>query len=266
MTNPSDDEYRRRSAENLSGVEYGPKPLVTVTDAEILALDGPEMRRVTPLLGLGPTVSDQQRNLMVEEAANRLFSTGRADDGSPLGGDDLDTPEPTVRTVLRMRRSWLALLLVDQQMAIGRQWLTVYLRADRRAIAESVTPDGRHTFTALKRAAALDSVAQDLTPFPDAADEDGPHRTYSMSTWQQEAAGTLAASKVVTTVIVKRHDGTMRHMDDQRFAVYNLADRTELFVGEPDGRVNIGPIARRTLRDRLDRVTRPLDPVDGEYG
>lgn len=258
----TDDDYRRRCMAVLDGVDYGPRSVLTIGEAEILALDDPDKPRVTPLLGLGPPVSDQQRRLAVDEAAQRLFAEGRTEDGTPLGGPQADAEEPTVRTVLRMRRSWLGVLMLDQRGALGRQFLTVYLRADRRAMTEFVTSDGRHRFTVMTRAVALDAAAEILTPFPGAADRDRPGHAYPIDGWQDEAHVMLETAKIATSVISRRHDRAMAERAEDRFAVYNLDDRTELFAAESADQVRIAPVSRRTVRRRLEEITAPLDKAD----
>ncbi|UYM04931.1 hypothetical protein [Solicola gregarius] len=259
ISDPTYDAYRRRAEDVLADIQFGPRRLFTATDAEILALDGPDAKRVTPLLSLGPDVPDDQRSAAVEEAARRMFSDNAIADGTPLGGDSVSAPEPTVRTVLRMRRSWLALLAIDQRTAFGRQWVTAYLRADRRVLAEAVTPEGEHLFSAMKRALALDSAVQSLAPIPEATDEDGPGRRLDARTWQYDVRESLAEAKIVSVVIARRHDGSMRNLTDDRFSVYNFADRTEIMYAEDPDHVRIAPVSRQTLRDRLEAITSPLD-------
>lgn len=255
----ADDEYRRRASRLLEGVDLGPRHVLTITDAELLALDDPGKPRITPLLGLGPTVSDRQRRLAADEAARRLFTAQRTEDGTPLGGPDSSAGEPTVHTVLRMRRSWLGVLMIDQNAEIGRQFVTVYLRADGRAMTEFVTHDGHHHFTVLTRAAALDAAAEILTPFAEMDDRDGPGGTYPIAVWQRDATQLLANAKVVSTVVSRRQDRSMRRRVEDRLAAYNFDDRTEILHTETPGQVWIRPVARRTLRRHLDDITRPLD-------
>lgn len=258
----TDEDYRERCRRILDGVEYGPKPVLTITEAEILALDDPDKQRVTPLLSLGPPVSDHQRQLAADEAARRLFDIGRTEDGTLVGGPGSDAEEPTVRTVLRMRRSWLGVLMVDQRTALGRQFLTAYLRADRRAMTEFVTSDGRHQFTVMKRAVALDAATELLTPFPDAADADGPGQSYARDSWQDEVKQMLTTAKIATSVISRRQDRAMATRADDRLTVYNLDDRSEVLTAESADRVRIAPVSRRTLRTRLEEITSPLDGAE----
>ena len=162
-----------------------------------------------------------------------------------------------------MRRLWLALLALDQRTALGRQWVTAYLRADRRALAEATTPDGKHVFSVMKRALALDSAVHNLAPIAESSDEDGPARRLSVTTWQEDARQLLADAKIVTVVIGKRHDGQMRNVTDDRFTVYNFADRTEILYADDPGYVTLVPVSRQTLRDRLEEMTAPLRTGDG---
>ncbi|MGH3360797.1 MAG: hypothetical protein ACRDO7_18480 [Nocardioidaceae bacterium] len=254
------EEYRHRAARVLDGVENGPRHVLTITEPELLALDDPDKPRITPVLSLGPTVADQQRSLATDEAARRLMADGHAEDGTPLGGHDDPADEPTVRTVLRMRRSWLGVLLVDQNTALGRQFVTVYLRADGRAMTEAADRDGVHRFTVMTRGAAIDATIRTLTPFEEASDDDGPGLTYPVASWAEEARDLLAPAKIATVVISRRLGRTSGRRAEDRFTVYNFDDRTELFAVETPERVRIAPVARRTLRERLEEVTRPLEP------
>lgn len=255
----SDEDDRRRALDLFEGIAYGPKHAMTITDAEILALDGPNARRVTPLLSLDSSVSEHQRALVTDEAAERLSASGRTEDGTPLGGQDSTAPEPTARTVLGLRRSWLCLLVVNQETALGRQFMTLYLRADRRAMVEVTTRDGRHNFSVMKRAAALDAVARELTPVAKPTDTDAAGRAYPVSTWQTDAHDMLEQAKIASTVISRRQTRAMDRSTDDRFAVYNFEDHTEILYPEPPERVRIAPIARHTLRERLERITAPID-------
>ena len=74
-------------------------------------------------------------------------------------------------------------MLLDQRTATDRQWVTVYLRADGRALTEVATPDGRHAFSAMKRAAALDLAANTLVPRAGDVGTDDPGRNYSPRDW-----------------------------------------------------------------------------------
>lgn len=262
MTEATED-YQRRVIKLLDGIEYGPKRVLTITEPEMLALDGPDARRVTPMLRLGSDMPEGERERLVEETASRLFAAGETEDGTPLGGPDSVADEPTARTVLRMRRSWLGVLLIDQNASIGRQFITVYLRADRRAMTEVTSPEGKHEFAVMKRAVALDAASQFLTPFPESAQTDEDGMTYPMATWIEDAQEHLAPAKVASTVISRRQDRQMQRRVEDRFALYNFDDRTEIFFAETPERVRIAPISRLTLRDRLEEISRPID-IEGD--
>lgn len=255
----SDEDYQRRALQVFADVEYGPKHVLTATDAEILVLDGPDARRVTPLLSVDATVSEQQRALITDEASKRLFTDGRAEDGTPLGGQDSNDPEPTVRTVLRLRRSWLCLLVINQETALSRQFKSVYLRADRLAMVEIASRDGRHHFSVMKRAAALDATAEELAPVARPTDDGFHGRTYATSTWPDDAHDTLAQAKIASTMVSRRQTRAMDRRTEDRFAVYNFDDHTEILHPEPPGRVRIAPISRHALRERLETITAPID-------
>lgn len=261
----AEHDFQQRTRQIFDGVEYAPKPVLVISDAEILALDGPDKASLVPMLGLGEPVSDQQRALATEEAAQRLFETGRTETGTPLGGPDSADEEPTARTVLRLRRQWLSALLIDQNSGLGRQFTAVYVRADRRALVEVTTHDGRHQFTAMKRAAALDAAAGLLNPLPDVADDDGKGRVYPVATWQQDAQTLLGQAKIAASVISLRHNKTMDRRAEDRFALYNFDDRSEILYAESPERVRIAPISRRTLRERLEEITSPLDAQGADH-
>ncbi|MGH3360798.1 MAG: hypothetical protein ACRDO7_18485, partial [Nocardioidaceae bacterium] len=246
MSDTADESYRRRVVEIFDGVDYGPKQVLTLSDTEILALDDPKKQRVTPLLSL-QGLSGDRLNDTAKAAAERLFEAGHAEDGTPLGGPGSED-EPTVRTVLRMRRSWLCLLVIDQNSALGRDFISMYLRADGRALTELASHNGQHTFTVMKRAVALDSALQLLTPFAEVDSDDADGDAYPIGTWQDRAADTLAQAKVVSTVSSRRQNRAMDRRVEDRFAVYNFDERTEILFTESADRVRIAPIARPTLR------------------
>lgn len=256
----TDDAYRRRSAQLLEGVEYAPKRVLTISDAEILALDDPQRPRVTPLLSTRE-MSEQDRVRLARRAARRLFEAGHTEDGTPLGGPDSDAPEPTAQTVLRLRRSWLCLLTIDRTTSGERDFVSVYLRADGRAMTETATENGLHRFTLMKRAITLDCVVGILAPRVDGADADG--RTYPFATWQHEALTTLSRATVVSALICHRHDHAMERRTEDRFAVYSFDDRMEILFRETADRVRIAPISRKNLRRRLEEITRPIDAQEG---
>lgn len=253
------EEYRRRTIQVLDGTEYGEKQLMTLTDAEVLALDGPDAAQVTPLLSLQPPISEQQRLAAADEAAKRLFDTEHSDDGTPLGGTHSSEPEPTVRTVLQMRSSWVAQLLFEQVTALGRQWITICLRADRYALAEVATGDGRHQFSAMKRAAALDTATTLLTPIPESTDADGDGELYPLEGWEEAAGPALAKAKIVSTVLARRRNEALEVTDISKCAIYNFDDHTKVLRAEGSTGVRLAPIARPTLREWLDDSTRPRD-------
>src|SRR5690606_6030064 len=128
---------------------------------------------------------------------------------TPLGGPDSEYDEPTVRTVLRMRRSWLCLLVVNQETTAGRDFISVYLRADGRALTEHADATGQHAFTVMKRAIALDTVTHVLTPLTQSDGADGSGVASPTSTWQEQAMDTLAGAKVVSSVISRRQNRAM---------------------------------------------------------
>lgn len=255
-------DYRRRSNALLAGVEHGAKPVLTISDAEILALDGPRGPRVTPLLSL-QRLSESERDRVASQAGRRLMDRGRTEDGTPLGGPDGGADEPTVHTVLRMRRSWLCLLTVDQHSGYGRDFVTASLRADGCALLEVATQPGEHRFTVMTAASALDCILHALTPFAHVDGTEAAGRTYPRATWQGEAMARLSQANVVSAVISYRQDHAMERRAEERLAVYNFEDRTDvLFAEEPD-RVRIAPTSRAGLRSRLQRMTEPIDEQSG---
>lgn len=254
----SREDHKRRVRQIFDGVEFDAKRVLTVTDAEILALDDPKLPRVTPLLQLGDNVSENDRQQAASEAAERLFATGRTDDGTPLTVDSPDD-EPSARTVLRLRRSWLCLLTIDQMSGLGRQFTSIYLRADRRALVEVATPEGQHHFTAMKRAPALDVATEVLTPFKNSTDEDGSGRTYAIESWQRDTQELLRAAKIAGSVVSRRQSRDMQRRAEDRLALYNFDDRSEIMFPETPSRIRIAPISRSTLRGRLEELTRPID-------
>lgn len=249
-----DPDHARRTAQLLDGVELGPRRVLVVTDAELAVIDGSDAGRFGPLLTLGRDVDDATRNSTIDEAARRMSGTGATADGTRLGHDG--DAEPTVRTVLRMRRSWAAAVLIDQHTAGSHEWVAAYLRADGRALTEIATREGHHTLAVLTRAAALDAIAEILTPRASTRGADGPERAVPIDALPHMIEHELGTATVVSSAVVKRVDRVTHTFQDERFAVYSLPERTEHLVHTASGVARLTQVSRPTVRARLDAMTR----------
>lgn len=237
----------------FEGAALGPRDVLTLSDEEIVAIEGADAPRVAPLLSLIDQ-TPQRMALAPQKGARSLAERGlaRVDPEASVEGVDA-----TVRTILRMRRSWTSLLLVDQVTAVSRTFTAAYLRADGRTLIEDVKQDGSHRFLVMKTAAAYDNLVQMLTPFPGASDEQGWPIAYTTTEWEHQAATAFADAKVVAVVVGLRNhlrEGD-EDVDERRLSVYAFEDRTEVALPDGDGRLATAPTSRRQLRRHLLRLT-----------
>lgn len=237
----------------FDGIAQGPRDILRLSDEEIVAIEGADAPRVAPLLSL---VGEPPETMAAapQNGAHSLADRGLARIGSEATVDDVDAK---VRTVLRMRRSWQALLLVDQLTAVSKTFTAAYLRADGRTMVEDVKQDGSHRFLAMTTQAAYDNLVQMLTPLPDASDEQGWPTAYAVSEWERHAATAFADAKIASIVVGLRNhllEGQDK-VDQRRLTVYAFEDRTEVALPDDDGRLAVAPTSRRQLRRHLVALT-----------
>ncbi len=223
----------------FDGVEDGPRDLLTLTDAQLLAADGARARRLVPLL------SRTDEAALVQE---------------PSAVDAHRVRDPFVRAVLRLRRSWSALVLVDQRTAVSRDVLAVYLRADRRVLWELAGSDGVHRFRAMTSSVAMDQLVAMLNPFPDLADVDGEVRTYAWEHWRDTGGTPAADARVVSAVTGLRNHllaGDRETVDERRMTVYGYVDHTEVLQPAGQRTMTVAAVSGTTLRQHLRGLVGP---------
>jgi hypothetical protein len=219
----------------FAGIERGPRELVTLTDAQLVAADGAQARRVVPLLSL----SGRAPETLVATAEER---------------EQLDDPD--VSTVLRLRHAWSGLLAFEQVTAVSKEFLALYLRPDRRTLSEYAREDGTHRFVALTNAEALDAMVDLLIPIgPDAADApDGAPRAYTAQEWVDDGGESVAGARAVSVVIGLRRylgDDGAEHIGDQRLTVYTFPHRAEVLLPHGGDAMTVEPTSRAQLREHL---------------
>lgn len=223
----------------FAGVEDGPRDLLTLTDAQLLAADGAGARRLVPLLSLTDETALAQE---------------------PSAVDVHRVRDPFVRVVLRLRRSWSALVLVDQRTAVSRDVLALYLRADRRVLWELAGGDGLHRFRAMTPPVAMDQLVAALNPFPDLADVDGEVRTYAWEHWRDTGGAPAAEARVVSAVTGLRNhllEGDRDTVDERRLTVYGYVDHTEVLLPADERTMTVAAVSGATLRRHLRGLVGP---------
>lgn len=222
----------------FAGIEQAPRELVTLTDAQLVAADGAQARRVVPLLSLSG------------RAPESLVAT-------PQEREQLD--DPVVETVLRLRHAWSGLLAFEQVTAVSKEFLALYLRPDRRTLSEYAREDGTHRFVALTNAEALDAMVDLLMPIAAGEtagppDFDGASRAYTAQEWVDGGGESVADARAVSVVIGLRRylgdDGT-EHIGDQRLTVYTFPDRAEVLLPQGSDAMTVAPTSKAQLREHL---------------
>lgn len=238
------DERRAESiVDAFERAPFGPVALLDLSDDEIIALDA------RPRVATYPTI-DVHDPLAVEAATRR----GTA--ALALRDDSVDP-----REVVQLARSWRSVLLLEQQSALGHTHACAYLREDGNAVLEDVGGDGLHSFTAAKRAAAVDIITAAATPLGDAEARPGEALVVGAEGWESYATEELAEARVVTVVHGLRNFlGTDQpdRLDSARAVVYALPDC--ILLAEPaEASLRVTRVSRRTLRPRLLNLTLPAE-------
>ena len=223
----------------------GVAELVTLTDADLLALDGPDERGVAPLLWLGD-FDVEHRRFAAEVAGRQLRARG-------LQTVIASEPSPAARrlaAVLDLRRTAGAFLIGEQEAAGNRHSLVTYLHRGDRAIVEETSHDGLHRFISTSAATALEGTVEWMGPVEG---NDGAPRDYSVEEFTAQGPEILAATHRVSVLVGLRNRGG--HKDERRTTIYTLPDRTVAVLPAGPQVLRMVEVSRRTLGGLVRSLT-----------
>lgn len=232
--------------------------VVTLTDEEVVILDGIETSQIVPL----PWLDAQEgadRSLVGRVALRSLLARGLVvpstqhtpgPDGEPQVGIEAS---PEVTGPLVLRRTALAILSAERTTALGKHWVYVYLHDDDLVLEEEVAPSGHHAFSVYP----LSDLPSRLSVFLDPAAKavlDGRTQSFTTEAFAAHAPTSpeLAGAVAVTVLGSVRADSDLL----VQVSVYATPDGVYLVRGgthgpggEPVGLelTEIGPATLRRL-------------------
>jgi hypothetical protein len=237
-------------------------PVITLTDEELAALDGPEAAPVAPQ----PWLAGQESSgklLACRVALRGLAARGIVlPTGHNRGDRRVVAIHQDVRSVLVMRRTAYGLVLAQRRGPLGRDARMLYLH-DGGVLEESISPGGMHALSVAAPAAAAGRLAGFADPenIANTRCDESPQ----IMALSDIAAGTgptrLESARFITTAGRLTQD-VSGQPDEQRISIYALTDR--LILTEPAADASdqsclaMGVISADGLRQRMARL------VEGE--
>lgn len=179
-------------------------PLPTLTDEEVVALDGVQHEQLVALPWLSAQDASKElmcaialRGLLVKELVYPVIFEGDAEPSRLHATDE-------ITGALTLRRSGSSVVSVERTVSTGKRWLYSYLHDDG-VLLEEVDEGGLHGFTVITR----DHLAQRLAEFIDpkkAAVRDTDPVGYTEAQFEEHAATALADTLAASTVVAFNSD------------------------------------------------------------
>lgn len=244
----------------IARAQRAPVPVVTLTDEELAALDGPRALPVAPQPWLeGQKVSG--RMLACQVALRSLAARGIVLPTGLDGGAGGDAGALAValhqdlRAVLAMRRSALGIVLAQRRSGTERQSRMLYLH-EGGVLEEDISAAGLHSLTVLSPARA----GERLTSFTDPArvageGRGGKPRTVALTEIATAAGISGLQGARYVTAVGRLAASPAGQNEEQRVTVYAHADRVVL--AEPAATANgehslaLTDVSDQELRQRM---------------
>lgn len=241
--------------------------LVTLTDEELIALDGAEHEQITPVPWIATNAADTARRELATATAMRSFlarglvvSSAVTDprayrEGSmePLTFEAV----PELRATAVLRRTADDVVVMERTTDAGTATSYFYvfdLDGDRRALWEAFGDQGIHLFFLVPGEILVDQMIAFADPQGVIGDVDGePVEVPAAELTTSEIGQALAQSRAATSVLVARRSSDA----PETFTVFARPDRVDLMEtsGEGEQTVHrIGTLARASLHSLLDSL------------
>jgi len=247
----TDEDVARLREQYLDAGRREPHQVVTLTDEEIVAIDGVET--VAPRFWYDAQ-PEPARATAVAVAARGLVARGwAAADPTATTVDDLALQAVgPLLAVLALRREARLVLLAEQQLEGERRARVYYLLPAAMALEEAVNSAGLHRFTAMTTRHGIDSLAQWCDPFetpsPAQPREHAVDATTDLTTLSATVLGDTRVVSVIASV-----SGRADTRRELYLSVYAGADR--LTTGSRDGTVlRLRDVGRPELADILTEM------------
>lgn len=223
--------------------------IVTLTDEQLMALDGVQHDQVVPM----PWLDEQgaiDRELVAKVAVRALLSQGYVVPAQRPDGEIGIQAVPDITGPLVLRRTPQAVLSAERTTSVGKHWVFCYVHDDRAVLEEEIASSGHHSFTVYP----LEHMGERIVAFVDpgsVAVMAGTPRTMTPEefTAQAPAIPALTSALAVTTLTAVRTGSTVM----QGATVYTGADIVHVLRGseiDPDGTpasVMLAEAGKRTL-------------------
>jgi hypothetical protein len=243
----------------IARAQRAPVPVITLTDEELAALDGPRALPVAPQPWLeGQKVSG--RMLACQVALRSLAARGIVlPTGFDGAGGGVLALHQDLQAVLGMRRSALGIVLAQRRSGAERQARMLYLH-EGGVLEEDISAVGLHSLTVVSPGRA----GERLTSFTDPARVAGDSRSGGSRTVPLTEIATgadisgLRGARYVTAV-GRLCDGPEGEREERRLTVYAHASRVVL--AEPATTANgdhclaLTDVSAQELRDRMAGFT-----------
>lgn len=232
----------------LDSARESPYHVVTLTDEEIVAVDGPES--VAPRFWYD-ALPPASREVAVAAASRGLVARGWAA-ANPVAESVADLalePAGPLLAILGLRRSARLIVLAEQKLEAETRARVYYLLAAGMALEEAVNSGGLHRFTTMSTATAIAELTAWCDPF-----ETPRPATPRVLTVDADAdlaalgAGALGDTRVVT--VVAAVSGRTARPVERYLTVYGSPDRLVLAARE-GSQMRLRDIGRPDLGERL---------------
>ncbi|HET7415032.1 MAG TPA: hypothetical protein VFI97_04975 [Arthrobacter sp.] len=225
--------------------------LPTLTDEEIVALDGVEREQIVAL----PFLDEHKEHtkLAGNVALRSLLVKGLAFPVTAEGESEPTTLNATesITGVITLRRTGQRLISAERTTGKGKYWLYGYVHGDV-ILEEEVNDGGIHAFSVYPVGQFAERLALLSDPAEQAAD-DGDARQFNQDEFEQQAGELLGDTRAVTVV-------TGMSQDSESIANATFYAATGVVHGlkveQTDGpmQYSIAPVSRETMLTRLQAV------------
>lgn len=252
----------------LERARSAPVPVILLTDEELAGLGaGPGTPALAPLPWLSEQ-EEQDREIAATVAMRGLVARGIVMPlpGAPLSGahGTLVAIHQDLRAALTMRQTATAVVMAEQQTS-GKHRARLLYAGRGGVLAEDVSSDGMHGFTAMTAEAAAQELATFVAPLEkERAGSLGPARTVTLNEIARGAVSGLDRARSVT-VVGRLVPGRSEEAQEERLTVYDLTDHVLLAEpagpGEAEGALTLAPAGTSQVQERLARMIRPETPA-----
>ncbi|SDW96379.1 hypothetical protein SAMN04487912_10620 [Arthrobacter sp. cf158] len=179
-------------------------PLPTLTDEEVVALDGVQHEQMVALPWLSAQDANKEvlcavalRGLLAKELVYPVIFEGETEPSRLHASED-------ITGALTLRRSGSSVVSVERTVSTGKRWLYSYLHDDG-VLLEEVDESGLHGFTVITREQLVPRLAEFVDP-EKAAVRDTDAALFTEAQFEAHAATALADTQAASNVVAFNAD------------------------------------------------------------